>query len=274
MNNFPLNHRKFKNLNNNLQNSHLSKWLADCYRKTITKELSTEQLKILFHQYLSFFLEQIKIKEPKTNAEWSEFFSQRFHYHRQAMKQTLKESDFLPTKANLTHPNEVIKKRADIIKWQVVLTNIRSAFNIGSVFRTVDGAGWEKVWLSGYSALPNNKNLQKAAMNSTNWVEWEKAVNLTSWLKNQTKPIIALETTENAENCFQYNWQEQGILILGNEEYGISKELLKLCTAKVAIPMLGIKKSLNVANAFAIIAYLVRQQTSYPLSLATPKNSK
>ena len=76
-------------------------------------------------------------------------------------------------------------------------------------------------------------------------------------IQKQPLPVIALETEENSKNCFDYKWQSEGILILGNEEYGVSSEILELCQDVVSIPMYGIKQSLNLACAFSVVSYLV-----------------
>ena len=90
-----------------------------------------------------------------------------------------------------------------------------------------------------------------------------KVENLKDWLQKQPLPVIALETEENSKNCFDYKWQSEGILIVGNEEYGISAEILELCQDLVSIPMYGVKKSLNLACAFSVVSYLVPPYRSF-----------
>ena len=68
---------------------------------------------------------------------------------------------------------------------------------------------------------------------------------------------------ENSKICFDYQWQSEGILIVGNEEYGISAEILELCQDLVSIPMYGVKKSLNLACAFSVVSYLVPPYRSF-----------
>ena len=125
-------------------------------------------------------------------------------------------------------------------------------------FVLADGAGTgKKSILSGYSPSPKNKQVQKAAMQTENWMKWQKVECIKTWLQKQPLPVIALETEENSKNCFDYKWQSEGILILGNEEYGVSSEILELCQDVVSIPMYGIKQSLNLACAFSVVSYLV-----------------
>ena len=82
-------------------------------------------------------------------------------------------------------------------------------------------------------------------------------------MQKQPLPVIALETAENSQICFNYQWQSEGILILGNEEYGISAAILELCRDIVSIPMYGVKKSLNLACAFSVVSYLVPPYCSF-----------
>lgn len=260
MDEFGVSQKKFLSLSKHSQNKYLSNYIKRYYLKSIKNELSLEQLDLLFQKYSKNFLLQAKITKPKCKQEWIEFFSNRFHYHRQQLVQKVTEGDFLASSKNFCHPNESCKQKTHTIGWTVVLDNIRSSFNIGSIFRTVDGVGWKSVLLSGYSSTPNNRHVQKISMNSSNWVDWEYTENLKKWLNSQNLPVIGLETGSNTKDYYNYDWQKAGILILGNEEFGITKDIVKLCQSVVSIPMYGKKNSLNVSNAFAVIAYHVRNK--------------
>lgn len=254
--NFGWTEKKFFSLETKIQHKYLADWLKNCY--LIANQLPQDSLKILFKSYCNFFLKQEKIYRPNSFKEWQEFFSQRHHYHQKKYSPQKKDavifsSDFIPKV-------EKEKKRMIKVKWQVLLNNIRSAFNVGSIFRTMDGAGWEKALLSGYTTSIDNKHFQKAAMHTEQWIAHQRIENLAKWLKLQKLPIIGLETSRKAKNCFSYDWQQQGILILGNEEHGISSSLLKKCDEVVSIPMWGKKESLNIANAFAIVSYWITQR--------------
>ena len=170
---FPFNVDKFLQLSLHSQHIHLSDWLKNCYDKQIQGKFIEVELELLFEQYIQFFLGQKNLKKPKTTAEWKEFFSQRFHYHRNNTNQGIKENNFLPSN-DLRHEKEKGKVFSPRTGWKIVLDNIRSAFNVGSVFRTADGAGWQEVILSGYSPSPQNKQVQKAAMQTENWMKWQK----------------------------------------------------------------------------------------------------
>ena len=257
---FPFNPDKFFQLSLHSQHIRLSDWLENCYNKQLQGKFTEVELELLFEQYIQFFLGQKNLNKPKTTAEWKEFFSQRFHYHRKNTNQGIKENNFLPSSDPSHEKEKVFSSRTG---WKIVLDNIRSAFNVGSVFRTADGAGWQEVILSGYSPSPENKQVQKAAMRTENWMKWQKVENLKDWLQKQPLPVIALETAENSQICFNYQWQSEGILILGNEEYGISAAILELCRDIVSIPMYGVKKSLNLACAFSVVSYLVPPYCSF-----------
>ena len=94
---FPFNVDKFLQLSLHSQQTHLSDWLEDCYHKQIQGKFTELELELLFEQYIQFFLGQKNLKKPKTTAEWKEFFSQRFHYHRNKTNQGIKENNFLPS---------------------------------------------------------------------------------------------------------------------------------------------------------------------------------
>ena len=252
---FSFTEKKFFAFNQQTQNKHLAIWLKNCYQKSQEKEISLEVKKLLFQRYLKLYLKQNLLIQPQSSKEWLEFFSQRYHYHYK-IANPAKEAPLLK---GIPLKEQRAKKKIKA-SWGVVLHNIRSAFNVGSILRTIDAAGWEKAIFSGYTADVNNKNLQKSAMHTQQWVSHERVDNIANWLQQQKIPIIALETTKKAKNCFSYNWTSQGILLLGNEEYGIPNALIKKCEQVVQIPMWGKKSSLNVANAFSIIAYLVTQK--------------
>ncbi len=145
----------------------------------------------------------------------------------------------------------------------VLLDHIRSAYNVGSVFRTCDSAGVDKLFLTGYCAMPPNPKLNKTALGSLDHVDWEhhcvteRAVN---YLKSQGMKIVCLETSSNAVPLFDYHFSPNTCLVFGNEENGISETVLKGADDVVKIPQYGIKESLNVASAAAIAIYEFRRQ--------------
>ncbi len=143
-------------------------------------------------------------------------------------------------------------------KLVVVCHNIRSAFNIGSIFRTADGAGADKIILGGYSAFPPHPKLVKTALGAEKTVPHERVWQ--TWraidsLKEQGYKIVALEKCRGAKNIFQFKPKFPMALVLGNEVKGLSREILKRCDDVVFIPMAGKKESLNVSVAFGVGIY-------------------
>tara|TARA_B100001123_G_scaffold419834_1_gene525496 strand:- start:1616 stop:2170 length:555 start_codon:yes stop_codon:yes gene_type:complete len=140
------------------------------------------------------------------------------------------------------------------------LENIRSAYNVGSIFRTADGMGAEKIFLSGYTCKPPRKDLAKTALGAELAVEWEHNENqiaLAKRIKKNNIKLILLEHTERSKSIYEFDWSFPSCVVLGNEVSGVSEELIELCDVHLEIPMRGIKQSLNVAVAAGIIGYEV-----------------
>lgn len=136
--------------------------------------------------------------------------------------------------------------------------NIRSTYNVGSFFRTADGAGVAKLMLSGYTAAPPHKGISKVALGAETWFPWEYVKSPGPWLEMMKKKgyhIVALEQTSSSKNIFQWKPKWPMVLIVGNEVRGVSPALLKNADVKLEIPMCGKKESLNVASAMAVASY-------------------
>ena len=146
------------------------------------------------------------------------------------------------------------------MKKVVVLENIRSLHNVGSIFRTADGAGFDKVFLTGYTGTPPDRRIEKVSLGAEEFLEWEKnenPKNCIKQLKDEGYIILALEQTSTSQDIFEFksNKVDKIALILGNEVDGISSELLKLSDITLEIPMKGQKGSLNVSIAAGISMY-------------------
>jgi len=140
----------------------------------------------------------------------------------------------------------------------VLLENIRSLYNVGSIFRTADGAGIEHLYLGGYTGFPPRKEISKTSLGSVDYVPWthnSDASALALDIKKRGYHLCALEHTKQSVNYKNFNYEFPICLVLGNEVDGISQELLDLCDSAVEIPMFGKKQSLNVSVAFGILAY-------------------
>lgn len=143
-------------------------------------------------------------------------------------------------------------------KVYVLACGIRSMHNIGSIFRTCDGAGVQKLYLTGQMACPPRKEIHKTALGADQIVPWEyhsDPIQLIRRLKKERIQVMALEVTKSSQSLFQVKLKKSFCLVIGNEVEGVSASLLKECDAHLAIPMHGKKESLNVAVALGIAIY-------------------
>jgi tRNA G18 (ribose-2'-O)-methylase SpoU len=142
----------------------------------------------------------------------------------------------------------------------IILDDIRSLHNIGSVFRTADAFLIEKIYLSGITAIPPNKEIHKTALGATETVAWEyqkDILNVINKLKSENVPVFAVEQVENAiflQN-FQVEKNKKYALVFGNEVYGVSQKAIELCDGSIEIPQLGTKHSLNISVSAGIVIW-------------------
>lgn len=144
-------------------------------------------------------------------------------------------------------------------EFSVLLDNIRSAWNVGSIFRSADGFGFTHAYLCGITPTPENASVLRTSLGAEDTVTWsyhKDAVKLVRDLKKEGWQVWALEEDERAIPISTYSdSQSPVILIVGNEVTGVDPELLDLSDAIFHIPMRGEKTSFNVAIAFGIAAY-------------------
>ena len=139
-----------------------------------------------------------------------------------------------------------------------LVENIRSMHNVGSIFRTSDGVRLKKLFLSGFTARPPRKEIDKTALGSTDSVPWEymnDPLPKIKALKEQGVQIIVVEHTSASISYSEANFRFPLCLIMGNEVDGVSEEVISLADQAVDIPMYGIKQSLNVSVAYGIVLY-------------------
>jgi tRNA G18 (ribose-2'-O)-methylase SpoU len=152
----------------------------------------------------------------------------------------------------------------------VILNNVRSLYNVGSIFRTADAVGVEKIWLCGITGAPPKLKISKTALGAENTVPWEHrsdAAQIIRELKARNYQIVLVEQIEESVPYDAFPWQVPVCLVLGNENTGISEELLELADGAVDLEMTGIKHSLNVTVAFGVVAYHVRKTLAQRASL-------
>lgn len=140
----------------------------------------------------------------------------------------------------------------------LLLDNVRSMYNVGAFFRTADGSGIEKLWLSGITARPPKKQISKTALGAEESVTWSSADDPMALVQQHRAAgyeIAAIETSLRSVDLFDWRPRFPVCLIFGHEVDGIRSELLDACDTHVRIPMLGVKHSLNVATAAGIVLY-------------------
>lgn len=143
----------------------------------------------------------------------------------------------------------------------LVAQNIRSLFNVGSLFRCADVFGVTKLYLGGYTGYPPRKEISKTALQAEDWVPWERhwhTHKLIAKLKAEGVYIVALETDTETTPLPNFKPKYPMALIVGNEKNGISPSVMQQVDEIVTIPMLGKKESLNVAIAASIALYTIR----------------
>ena len=166
----------------------------------------------------------------------------------------------------LTH-SEISSKRiqtehidsASRIPLVVMVDNIRSLYNVGSIFRTSDGAMIEKLLLTGFTPSPPRKEIEKTALGATKSIPWElikDPIAAIHALKARNYKICCLELTDKSIPYYNISKEDFPMcLIIGNEISGVTKEVIELCDCGIEIPMFGTKQSLNVAVAYGIAVF-------------------
>lgn len=151
-------------------------------------------------------------------------------------------------------------KQAEKTPIIIVLDDIRSLHNIGSVFRTSDAFLIEKIYLCGITAIPPNKEIHKTALGATETVAWEynkNVLDVIEDLKKQNTQVYAIEQVDNSIflDQFQPSKTEKYALVFGNEVYGVSQDAIKICDGSIEIPQLGTKHSLNISVSAGIVVW-------------------
>jgi 23S rRNA (guanosine2251-2'-O)-methyltransferase len=145
----------------------------------------------------------------------------------------------------------------------VVLENIRSAYNVGSVFRTADAFLLESIYICGYTAFPPHKEIKKTALGADETVEWKhfkKIEAALEELKGKGYRVFAVEQAEKSIPLQKFGYEGEKIaVVFGNEVTGVEQETILACDGCIEIPQLGMKHSLNVSVAAGVVLWeLVR----------------
>ena len=159
-------------------------------------------------------------------------------------------------------------KQAEKTPIIIILDDIRSLHNIGSVFRTSDAFLIEKIYLCGITATPPNKEIHKTALGATETVDWEyqkDVLSVIEKLKNESVEVFAIEQVENAVflQNFEINKDKKYALVFGNEVYGVNQKAIELCNGTIEIPQLGTKHSLNISVSAGIVVWDLFQKIKF-----------
>ena len=241
------------------QHRHIIIWLSEFYQKLTTNRVNQASLKLFAHQYnqILIWTDMMPFIKPDSNntRQWIETISDQIHFHRSATGNTFCDYDLLEK----VQTNDLCKLSYNQIDFHchIALDGLRSLFNVGSIFRICEAAGFKSIIL-GNTLDKEHPGVQKTAMGAHKWVEQEKTADLAQTLvekKGQGFQIIGVETIKGAQLFYDFSWGKKTIVVFGNEEYGISSHVMESCDKFIHIPMFGKKNSINVANAVSIICF-------------------
>ncbi len=152
----------------------------------------------------------------------------------------------------------------------VILDSVRSCYNVGAIFRTADAVGVQKIFLTGFTPTPIDRfgreveKIAKTALGAHNGIVWEYSEyieDVVTQLQHDDVQVLALEQTQKAHSLYDYEVPEAEIaLVVGNENVGVSKQILNSVHMCVELPMYGKKESLNVSVSTGVALYELRRQ--------------
>lgn len=235
--------KKFLMLPFERQHKKLAELLRFAYEQLNKKEIS-EEIRV-YNQLCTWInakpLESLSFKN----------IADRYHWHLQTANQSLKEHRLLPA----------IRKgdrQEGSVPWEIdiYLDHLRSAHNVGSILRTTEALALGSVYFSTDTPFIDHKQVQDASMGTYQWLNCYQG----PCFKTLKRPLIAIETSDEALCLYDFLFPEAFTLVMGNEEYGCSDQVLAEADILIEIPLRGRKNSLNVANAFAMVAGEIQRQ--------------
>jgi tRNA G18 (ribose-2'-O)-methylase SpoU len=230
--------KKFLRLQEEQRHKYCSICLKNIYEALLEKKDPSFFLQE-YNQYLGWIKEK-----PFTTFDYKNLADQ-YHYHLKKAKIHLKEHNLLP---NIRTGDSEAKK--PFSSNAIFLDNIRSAYNVGSILRTVEALRMGAVHFAKKTPYIDNPKVKKISMHSVDKVSCSQN---TDYL-NLPRPIIIADTSKQAISLYEYIFPDSFTLVMGNEEYGVSDESLHHGDYIIEIPLFGSKNSINVACAFSIIA--------------------
>lgn len=156
-------------------------------------------------------------------------------------------------------------KRSDKLPLTVVIDNVRSQHNIGSIFRTSDAFRVERICICGISSTPPHREIHKTALGAEESVEWqhyESTEECVAMLKKEGYKVFAVEQAEGSESPEKIEFQGKTAIVFGNEVEGVGDKVMEMVDGCIEIPQYGTKHSLNVSCAAAIVIWEVAKRWS------------
>lgn len=228
----------------------------DHHDSAANREAFSSYLKILKDhenkqcQQLAFDLSECKLDEKRDLEKVLMILERR-------LEKDIPEQDFL-----ISTQDTATEKRGDLPEVHLVLDNLRSSFNVGSLFRSAEAFGVTEIHLCGYTATPQNSKTAKSALGADEWVKWrhwDSTISCLEYLKGEKKACLySFETCEESIPLREVEVKYPAALILGNERYGLAGPVLKRSDTLIEIPLAGRKNSLNVGvcGALAMESFL------------------
>jgi tRNA G18 (ribose-2'-O)-methylase SpoU len=236
---FQFSEKTFRAMAREQQHKKCAELLKELYCNRSQKELIEEYQK--FCTWMELFPISLETEE----------LEQRFHRHIRLSGRPVSEHDFLK---NLSCGDN--NEASPWLEMHIYLDGLRSCHNVGSILRTVEAFRLGDVHLSADMMEPTHPQIQKTSMGAWSFVRTTHGIEMALL----PRPWIALETIKGAASFDQWIYPKTGTLFVGNEERGIRAAVLQQCNDAVTIPLFGHKNSLNVANAFAIVASEIASQ--------------
>jgi tRNA G18 (ribose-2'-O)-methylase SpoU len=235
--------RKFLSLTLTQQHKHCAHLLKSLYLFPHCEQSDYQEEIQTYHRWMDLpLLENWDLKN----------ISNAFHDHIQKAGVSVREPHLLPS----IRKGDRKSAQEPSLNIAIVLDHLRSAHNVGSIIRTIDCFSLGTLYFQGQTPQADHPQVQDTAMGAAQWVRSQP---FSSW-NELPKPIIALETSKDAISLFDFQFPDSFTIVVGNEEYGCSDNTLQSADMILEIPMYGHKNSLNVANAFAIVAYAICNQ--------------
>jgi 23S rRNA (guanosine2251-2'-O)-methyltransferase len=147
-----------------------------------------------------------------------------------------------------------------------LLDNIRSAYNVGDMFRSADALRLEQLFLVGITAFPPSGKLEKTALGTTASVPWKhdlRVFDAVARVREAGYSLVAVEMTSASVSLFEWEGPARSCFVFGHEVLGVDRELLRQADAVLHIPMAGLKNSLNVSSSFAVVLYQHMQRHGF-----------